>query len=105
MLDERGVLIPGDVHATFRRDRTGQVTQVEWREGAHARVDGYRVSPHRNEAVTFRNGQVTLQGTLTVPDTPGRHPVVVLLHEAGPRPRPFGMWPYLAKVVLAGGRS
>jgi len=43
--------------------------------------------PVRREAVTFRNGVVTLHGKVTVPAGEGRHPGVVLIHgsEAGDR--------------------
>lgn len=34
--------------------------------------------------VTWTNGPVRLSGVLVVPDTPGRHPAVVLIHGAGP---------------------
>ena len=31
-----------------------------------------------------------LAGTLTLPDTPGRHPAVVMVHGSGPTPRTDG---------------
>ncbi|MDF2963435.1 MAG: hypothetical protein K0S39_5170 [Paenibacillus sp.] len=34
----------------------------------------------REETVAFRSGDVSLEGTLIVPDTPNRHPAVVLVH-------------------------
>lgn len=34
--------------------------------------------------VAWTNGPVRLNGVLVVPDTPGRHPAVVLIHGAGP---------------------
>jgi dienelactone hydrolase len=41
----------------------------------------------REEAASFHNGDVTLAGTLFLPDEPGRHPGVVLFHGSGPEPR------------------
>jgi uncharacterized protein len=41
----------------------------------------------RDEAVTFRNGDVTLSATLFLPDDGQRHPAVVLFHGSGPEPR------------------
>lgn len=94
-LRDHDILTPADVHVTFHRNQQGEVIDLLWREGNAAPVKGTRVSPHRNEEVVFQNGDVTLRGTLTLPDEPGPHPAVILLQEAGPRSRPFGIWPYL----------
>lgn len=45
------------------------------------------VVPYRVEEVTFTNGDVTLSGTLTLPETEGRHPAVVLMTGSGPQTR------------------
>ena len=50
------------------------------------------------EEVTFANGEITLAGTLTLPDEPVRHPAVVLLQGSGPLNRDeevFGMKPFV----------
>ncbi|HKV99467.1 MAG TPA: CocE/NonD family hydrolase [Vicinamibacterales bacterium] len=52
-----------------------------------ARSPVHDVPDVREEAVTFRNGDVTLAGTFFVPDERGRHPAVVLFHGSGPEPR------------------
>jgi fermentation-respiration switch protein FrsA (DUF1100 family) len=39
------------------------------------------------EEVGFRSGDVTLSGTVLVPDGEGRHPAIALVHGAGPRER------------------
>lgn len=41
----------------------------------------------RREEVTFRNGYVTLAGTLTLPSSKEPHPVVVFIHGSGPDSR------------------
>ena len=49
---------------------------------------------YKQEEVVFSNKNVTLAGTLTLPQTSGRHPAVVLLHGSGPLNRDhefFGM--------------
>jgi pimeloyl-ACP methyl ester carboxylesterase len=43
--------------------------------------------PYRQEDVTIQNGAIVLAGTLTVPATPGAHPVVVLITDSGPQNR------------------
>lgn len=45
------------------------------------------VLPYRAEDVTFANGDVTLKGTLCVPNGRGPFPAVVLLHGSGPESR------------------
>ncbi len=37
-------------------------------------------TPYAQEEVSFRNGDVTLSGTLLIPPTKGRHPAMVLIH-------------------------
>ncbi len=44
---------------------------------------GKRVSLYKEEAITFRNGDVTLSGTVTLPLKDGPHPGVVLIHGSG----------------------
>lgn len=39
------------------------------------------------EEVTFPNGDITLAGTLTLPETPGPHPALVLVSGSGPQDR------------------
>jgi uncharacterized protein len=41
--------------------------------------------------LTFQNGPVTLAGTLTRPDRPGPHPLVVMIHGSGPLDRDGNM--------------
>jgi hypothetical protein len=41
----------------------------------------------RDQSATFRNGAVTLSGTLFLPTDGGRRPAVVLFHGSGPEPR------------------
>jgi pimeloyl-ACP methyl ester carboxylesterase len=50
------------------------------------------------QEVTFANGEITLAGTLTVPEVPTEHPAVVLLQGSGPLNRDeeaFGMKPFV----------
>ena len=47
----------------------------------------HAVDAVRTEAVRFQSGDVTLAGTLFIPDERGRHPAIVLFHGSGPEPR------------------
>ncbi len=51
--------------------------------------------PYDVEPVSFRNGDVTLQGKLCMPRTAGRHAAVVLVHGSGPETR-WGTNRYIA---------
>lgn len=48
---------------------------------------GYQPVPYKQEEVSFQNGDVTLAGTLLIPQTRGPHPVVVFTHGSGDRTR------------------
>ena len=59
-----GAVHGGDVEGPFSFRRTGDVPST----------------PYFQEEVNFRNGGVTLAGTLLIPPTKGRHPAVILIH-------------------------
>jgi pimeloyl-ACP methyl ester carboxylesterase len=42
------------------------------------------------QEVRFKNGEVTLVGTLRVPSTKRQHPAIVFIHGSGPQDRDFG---------------
>lgn len=97
-----GVMFPMDVRVTFFRNRLGKVSGLKWQEGGTHIIVGKRVSPYRQEEITFHNGDVTLRGTLTLPATKGRHPAIVLVHGSGPERRPGGHWThYFARHGIA----
>jgi len=55
------------------------------------------VLPYNSEEVTFTNGDITLAGTLTTPETEGKHPAVVMITGSGPQNRDeelFGFKPF-----------
>jgi pimeloyl-ACP methyl ester carboxylesterase len=43
--------------------------------------------PYRQEEVVFQNGDITLAGTLTIPDSPGPHPSAVMITGSGAQNR------------------
>jgi pimeloyl-ACP methyl ester carboxylesterase len=59
--------------------------------------------PYKAEEVTFENkvDSVTLAGTLTVPQTPGRHPAVILISGSGPQDRDETIMGHKPFLVLA----
>jgi len=55
----------------------------------------------REESVRFRNGDISLAGTLFLPDGPGPHPAVVLYHGSGPNARNSFMAHWFAEQGVA----
>jgi pimeloyl-ACP methyl ester carboxylesterase len=79
----------GDATTTiFDGEMTGDKIEGQFREGAASgtfsisRVNS-KPPAFKQEEVTFRNGEVTLSGTLLLPLSEGPHPAVVFLHGAG----------------------
>lgn len=87
-----GVMFPMETRVTFVRNKRGEVTGLNWQENGARIIQAKRVSPSRQEEITFHNGDVTLRGTLTMPATKGPHPALILVHGSGPQRRPGGHW-------------
>jgi uncharacterized protein len=73
---------------TFR-DAGVQVIDLD-QKGRQSGAFATRV-PIAREEVTFKNGDVTLAGTLLLPTAKGKHPAVVFTHGGGPQLRDI-MW-------------
>lgn len=86
-----GVPYPFAVEIYPKRESGGAITGLHWRE-LDLVVDAERIAPHRVEAITVRNGDVVLQGSLMLPATPGPHPAIVLAHGSGDATRNVGAW-------------
>lgn len=82
--------LPIEVEVTFVKDSQGQITELIWRQRGSQEVRARKSQPYREEEVTFRNGEVTLAGTLVTPLSTGPHPAVVITHGSGPQPRASG---------------
>jgi dienelactone hydrolase len=82
---------PFVIEARFRRAADGSVAGLRWSEGGKE-VAARRIAPHRVEQVSIAHGDVTLKGSLTLPDGPGPHPAVVFAHGSGPATRDVAFW-------------
>jgi uncharacterized protein len=82
--------LPIEVEITFVKDSQGQIAELIWRQHGSQEVRARKIQPYREEEVTFRNGEVTLAGTLVTPLTAGPHPALVITHGSGPQPRARG---------------
>jgi dienelactone hydrolase len=69
----------------FERDGSGRVARMAWRQAGKQEVA--RRLQFRSEEVAFTNGDVTLSGTLVLPEGKGPFPAVVLTQMSSPAPR------------------
>lgn len=86
-----GVPYPFEIEASLLGDAAGAITGLRWREQGIV-VEARRIAPHRVEAVTVRNGDVVLRGSLMLPTTSGPHPAIVLAHGSGDATSNVGAW-------------
>src|SRR5713226_5133409 len=90
-----GLLVnpPAEMQISFVRNVSKEVTSLVWHQDGAARRFVDKVNLRREE-ISFRNGEVTLYGTLITPDKGDSHPAVVLLHGSGALNRySFGPFP------------
>jgi uncharacterized protein len=74
----------------FVKNEKGEVINLTVRQSGTPDKPANRVKLYTPEEVSFRNRDVSLAGTLLIPNKPGPHPVVVMLHGSGPQNRSFG---------------
>jgi pimeloyl-ACP methyl ester carboxylesterase len=77
---------PIDVKITFVRNSAGEVKELVFHQTGSSEKRARKVN-FKTEEVTFRNGPVTLSGTLTLPNTKPPYPASVRIHGAGPASR------------------
>jgi len=81
---------------------TGAVDRIKWSWRGHDGLVGVRRHPYRAESMTFASsGGVRLAGTLLVPERPGPHAAVVMIHGSGPATRD-ALWPWADMYARAG---
>jgi dienelactone hydrolase len=98
--DGSGVHFVLDGNTVFDGQRSGDALSGHFKDDTGSGTFTLRrvpapVLPYRVEAVTFRNGDVTLAGTLVEPRGDAKHPAVVLLQGSGPETR-WGTNRYIA---------
>jgi uncharacterized protein len=82
------LLVPHPVEAVIRFaiDQHTGLTNLVWEQKGRAPRTG-RPCRLAEENVSFKNGEVTLAGTLILPKTKGPHPAVVMVHGSNPSSR------------------
>jgi pimeloyl-ACP methyl ester carboxylesterase len=80
--------------ARFDKDDRGRILAVRLQQREGEREQTARNTASRDIDITFNQGDARLAGTLIVPEGPGPHPSIVLLHGSGPLTRySFGPYP------------
>ncbi|MCP3960140.1 MAG: alpha/beta fold hydrolase [bacterium] len=72
---------PEELVVEFELDETGAASRLTWEESGMPALSGRRLG--RAEDVELRSGEVTLGGRLDLPESPGPHPAIVLVHGSG----------------------
>jgi alpha/beta superfamily hydrolase len=75
--DARGVSFPVTLTVSFAGARDGTVNNLQWRSKNGSKIAARKIKL-REERVGFKNGDVTLGGTLILPATKARHPLVIV---------------------------
>jgi dienelactone hydrolase len=71
------VSYPVALRVSFDRDAAGNVNGLTWQAQDEAEVTARRIE-FSEERITARNGDITLGGTLILPEGQGPHPVVIV---------------------------
>ena len=81
-----GTVYADSISGTFKQSTvTGTFFLVPYKETADTtrKVE----LPYKEEEVTFKNGDNTFSGTLTIPFNEGKHPAVIMITGSGPQDR------------------
>ncbi len=81
--------LPTKAQVIFRKDKQGNIEGLTWSESGQEPKYAKRVSPYKEEEITFKNGAIELSGSLVIPSIKGPHPAVILVHGSGPMTRDF----------------
>jgi pimeloyl-ACP methyl ester carboxylesterase len=75
--DGLAVSFPVTLRVSFRRDATGRVSGLSWQSKNEPNLLAQRIG-FKEERITFKNGDISLGGTLVLPAVQGRFPVVIV---------------------------
>ncbi len=73
----REISFPVTLRVSFEKDATGKIKSLTWQSVDEPKLTAHRIEL-KEERVTFKNGGVTLGGTLILPTSKGRFPVVIV---------------------------
>jgi pimeloyl-ACP methyl ester carboxylesterase len=98
-----GAAVPAAIESRieFQRGRAGEIASLTWRRDGTAPRIARRVESEKREDVRFSSGDIQLAGTLTSPNTGGKHPAIILVHGSGPEDREY-MLPFARFLIRHG---
>lgn len=73
----RSVSFPVTLRVFFEKDANGAIKSLLWQSRDEPKLTAQKIKV-KEERLTFKNGNVTLGGTLILPATKGRFPVVIV---------------------------
>ena len=71
------VSFPVSLRVSFRLGATGNVKGLVWHTKNEPNLTAQKIE-FKEERITFKNGDITLGGTLILPATKGRHPAIII---------------------------
>ncbi|HEV2668898.1 MAG TPA: alpha/beta hydrolase, partial [Blastocatellia bacterium] len=92
--------VPIEARITFTKDERGAVSGLVLQRAGSASMSARRLQFKREE-VMFKNGEITLAGTLVLPNTKAPHPVFVRTHGSGRALRNIAQGEWLAYYGVA----
>jgi dienelactone hydrolase len=78
---------PVELTVRVAEEQEGIVQAVTWQRKGRPPQRAPRRTLYRSEQLGFYNGSIRLSGTLLLPNGPGPHPAVVMVHGSGPATR------------------
>ena len=81
--------MPTKAQIIFRKDKRGNIEGLSWSETGKELRFAKKISPYKEDEITFKNGAIELSGSLVIPSAKGPHPAVILVHGSGPVTRDF----------------
>lgn len=78
---------PVELTIGVSQEADGLVQAITWQRRNRAPQPAARRTLYRTEQLGFYNGSIRLSATLVVPNGPGPHPAVVMVHGSGPATR------------------
>lgn len=96
-----GKLSGDSITGTFRQGSAAGSFSLRSGATGNAQKDKREKLPYREEEVRFNNGEITLAGTLTIPPSTGRHPVVVMISGSGQQNRDEEIFGFKAFRIIA----
>jgi uncharacterized protein len=79
------VPVPIKIHGRLTTDPQAKMTALHWQDGDSGQQQVGTKLNLRREEVVFKNGDVTLSGTLVLPSGKEPHPAIVRIHGSGPQ--------------------